>query len=239
MCLTHLGEAQQQFQSRKADLESVGKNKLFVFNSPSYQNPLYCCLITLEIEIKPWVFVITLGRKCFFFSRTFRKISKISKKKNHLKWTKRSKTFIWLWIALTCIHNANPLFLVSLFGVRKRPVGAPRWLIGIQNSPMKLVTRVQSLGWKDPMKKEMVTHSSVISWENPWTEGPGGLQSMGSKELTTTQWLNCQHLETYSHPHTPTHTQTRPFLGDWSKYHVKVFCTLDLEKNPLNVFTYS
>ena len=41
-------------------------------------------------------------------------------------------------------------------------------------------TWVQSLGWEDPLEKEMATHSSILAWETPWTEGPGGLQSMGS-----------------------------------------------------------
>ena len=40
-------------------------------------------------------------------------------------------------------------------------------------------TWVQSLGWKDPLEREMTTHSSIIPWEIPWTEEPSGLQSMG------------------------------------------------------------
>ena len=39
-------------------------------------------------------------------------------------------------------------------------------------------TWVQSLGWEDPLEKEMATHSSILAWEIPWTEEPGGLQSM-------------------------------------------------------------
>jgi len=35
------------------------------------------------------------------------------------------------------------------------------------------------LGWEDPLKKEMATHSSILVWEIPWTEEPGGLQSVG------------------------------------------------------------
>ena len=41
-------------------------------------------------------------------------------------------------------------------------------------------TRVQSLGWEDPLEKEMATHSSILAWRIPWTEEPGGLQSTGS-----------------------------------------------------------
>ena len=42
--------------------------------------------------------------------------------------------------------------------------------------------QVQSLGWEDPLKKEMVTHSSILAWTIPWTEEPGGL-SMGSQRI--------------------------------------------------------
>ena len=39
-------------------------------------------------------------------------------------------------------------------------------------------TRVLSLGWEDPLEKEMATGSSILLWEIPWTEEPGGLQSI-------------------------------------------------------------
>ena len=42
---------------------------------------------------------------------------------------------------------------------------------------------VRSLGWEDPMQKEMVTHSSILAWRIPWTEKPGGLQSTGSQSV--------------------------------------------------------
>ena len=44
-------------------------------------------------------------------------------------------------------------------------------------------TRVQSLGWEDPLEKEMAIHSSTIAWKIPWTEEPGRLQSMGSPRV--------------------------------------------------------
>ena len=46
-------------------------------------------------------------------------------------------------------------------------------------------TRVQSLGMEDPLEKEMATHSSILAWEIPWTEEPGGLQFMGSQKSWT------------------------------------------------------
>ena len=41
--------------------------------------------------------------------------------------------------------------------------------------------QVQSLGGEDPLEKEMATHSNVLAWKIPWTEEPGGLQSMGCR----------------------------------------------------------
>ena len=46
--------------------------------------------------------------------------------------------------------------------------------------------QVRSLGGEDPLEKEMATHSSILAWEVPWTEEPGGLQSMGSQESDMT-----------------------------------------------------
>ena len=42
---------------------------------------------------------------------------------------------------------------------------------------------VRSLGWEDPLKEEMATHSSILAWETPWTEEPGQLQSMGLQRI--------------------------------------------------------
>ena len=44
-------------------------------------------------------------------------------------------------------------------------------------------TGVQSLGWEDPLEKEMATHSSILAWRIPWTEEPGGLQSTGLQRV--------------------------------------------------------
>ena len=44
-------------------------------------------------------------------------------------------------------------------------------------------TQVRSLGWEDLLTNEMATHSSILAWEIPWTEEPGGLQSMGSERV--------------------------------------------------------
>ena len=48
-------------------------------------------------------------------------------------------------------------------------------------------TGVQSLVWEDPLEKGMATHSSILTWENPWTEEPGRLQVVRSQESGTTK----------------------------------------------------
>ena len=52
----------------------------------------------------------------------------------------------------------------------------------VKNLPAVQETQVQSLGWEDLLEKEMATHSSILAWEIPQTEEPGGLQSMGLKQ---------------------------------------------------------
>ena len=54
----------------------------------------------------------------------------------------------------------------------------------VKNPPAKQEIWVRSLGWEDPLKKEIATHSSILAWEIPLTEEPVGLQSMGvTKEV--------------------------------------------------------
>ena len=48
---------------------------------------------------------------------------------------------------------------------------------------------VRSLGWEDPLEEEIVTHSNILAWKTPWTEEPGGLQSMSHKVSDTTERL--------------------------------------------------
>ena len=53
----------------------------------------------------------------------------------------------------------------------------------VRNLPVIQESRVQSLGGEDPLEKEMATHSSILAWRIPWTQKPGGLQSMGSQRV--------------------------------------------------------
>ena len=65
-------------------------------------------------------------------------------------------------------------------------------------------TQAQSLGPEDPLEKGMATHSSIFAWKIPWTEEPGGLQSLGS-----------QRVKHNTHTHTHTHTHTQHFESCW------------------------
>ena len=53
----------------------------------------------------------------------------------------------------------------------------------VKNLPAMQETQVQILGQEDPLEKGMVTHSSILAWRIPWTEEPGGLQSMGLQRV--------------------------------------------------------
>ena len=54
----------------------------------------------------------------------------------------------------------------------------------VKNLPVMQETRVQSLGWEDPLEKAMAIHSSVLAWRIPWTEKPGGLVCRVAKSRT-------------------------------------------------------
>ena len=53
----------------------------------------------------------------------------------------------------------------------------------LKHLPTMRETWVRFLGWEDPLEKEMATHASILAWRIPWTEEPGGLQSMGLQRV--------------------------------------------------------
>ena len=57
----------------------------------------------------------------------------------------------------------------------------------VKNPPANAEMLVLSLGREDPLEEEMATHSSILAWRIPWTEEPGGLQSMGSQRTRLKQ----------------------------------------------------
>ena len=71
------------------------------------------------------------------------------------------------------------IHFLPILGVKMKSLVAQ----SVKNLPAVQETRVPSLGWEDPLEKEMATHSSILAWKISWTEEPGGLQSMGSQRV--------------------------------------------------------
>ena len=74
---------------------------------------------------------------------------------------------------------------------------------------------VQPLHWEDPLEEETATHSSILIWEIPWTEEPGGLQSTG---VAKSQRRLNERARACTHTHTHTHT---PYYGWASRRQLK------------------
>ena len=60
----------------------------------------------------------------------------------------------------------------------------------VKNLPATQEMQVWSLGWEDPLEKEMATHSSIFAWEIPWTEEPGGATVNGVSKESSTESVN-------------------------------------------------
>ena len=67
----------------------------------------------------------------------------------------------------------------------------------VKNLPAMQEIQVRSLGWDDPLEKGMAAHSSILAWRIPWTEEPGGLQSMALRRVGHNQASNT-HAYTHS-----------------------------------------
>ena len=104
---------------------------------------------------------------------------------------------VWLriWVHSFCFTE---VFYRSSLSVRSSLGGS-----AVKNLPAMQETRVQSLGWEGPLGKEMPTHSSILAWEIPWTDEPGGLQSLGlqrirhdlaTKQQIAIDWPKCTEI---------------------------------------------
>ena len=71
----------------------------------------------------------------------------------------------------------------TLKGLLQHHYVLPKVAQTVKRLPAMQKTRVQSLGWEEPLEKEMAAHSSTLAWKIPWTEEPGRLQSMGSQRV--------------------------------------------------------
>ena len=79
----------------------------------------------------------------------------------------------------------------------------------VKNLPAMWETQVWSLGREDPLEKGMATHSSILAWRIPWTEEPGGLQSMGSQRVGHDWATNTRGF--------PGDTSGKEFLWQWRR----------------------
>ena len=86
------------------------------------------------------------------------------------------------WITPCMPKSFQDQELVLLTWFKGMQVLAYLWLSGKDCLPRQEMW-VQSLGWEDPLEMEMVTHSSILSWEIPGTDEPGGLQSTKSERV--------------------------------------------------------
>ena len=88
-------------------------------------------------------------------------------------------------ITLECRHHYYLFFFL-----RDKDTVFPGGSYGKASMPIMRETQVRSLGWKDPLEKEMTTHSSTLAWKIPWTEEHGRCSPWSRKESDTTERLH-------------------------------------------------
>ena len=83
---------------------------------------------------------------------------------------------------IKCSYRVSPFHLLAKINF---PLFQPTSLVAqmVKHLSTMQETQVRSLGWEDPLEKEMAIHSSTIAWKIPWTEEPGRLQSKGSQRV--------------------------------------------------------
>ena len=88
-----------------------------------------------------------------------------------------------------CLHLLVPVSFIDAVSntnmIKQYSIGILASLVAqiVKKPPAMQETWVRSLGWEDPLEEGMATHSSILAWRIPWTEEPGGLQSMGSQRV--------------------------------------------------------
>ena len=175
------------------------------FNIKKKRNPLVTNIKVSRMKVKRWsIFHVNQGdyQGCLSDSIT----------SFHLG------SFIWwqLYPVLSCLHPQRTVTLKTDFSGdletwKKRGVSSEfpdlhmslaSEYLGLpcsSNGSSMQETRVQSLGQEDPLEKGMAIHSSILAWRIPWTEMPGGLQSVGSQRVGhnwvtnthTCMWISC------------------------------------------------
>ena len=87
------------------------------------------------------------------------------------------------FILYSIAHVSVGLLLLLYFVLACRDLRASQMVLVVKNLPTNEETWVQSLGRKDLLEKGMTTHPSILAWRIPWTEEPGGLESIGLKRV--------------------------------------------------------
>ena len=101
------------------------------------------------------------------------------------QWVKKINFYFISYIKSFKTIHSHPIVIVLLFYYKPEALWVS--LVAQQQRIHLLMqeTWVQSLSWEDPLEKEMATHSSILAWEIPCTEEPGGLQFMGPQKSQT------------------------------------------------------
>ena len=84
-----------------------------------------------------------------------------------------------IYILLPCSGHIRMSFISTEYTIFRASLVAQT----VKRLPAMQETWVRSLGWEDPLEKEMAPHSSTLAWKIPWTEEPGRLQSMGLQRV--------------------------------------------------------
>ena len=113
--------------------------------------------------------------------------------KQYIRQPGSGRTGSWnsaLWLQSVCAHDCNIKQINTIHNLSHLLLAQM-----VNNLPAMQETWVRSLGLKDPLEKEMATHSTILAWRIPWTEEPGDYSPWSCKQLDTTEWLT--HTGTY------------------------------------------
>ena len=107
--------------------------------------------------------------------------------RDHERWTLKENYQVKKRTELTSTYTQRCIISCENFFQSNR-VCFHSWRVPLvaqmaKNMPAMQEAQVQSLGQEDPLEKEVATHSIILAWRIPWTEEPGGLQSMGSQKV--------------------------------------------------------
>ena len=96
----------------------------------------------------------------------------------------RHRRLTWAHLPFSRVLGRGPGFSVTALQISFSFTNAASLVAQmVMNPPARQETWVRPLGWEDPLEEGMAAHSCILAWEIPWTEGTGGLQSMGSQRL--------------------------------------------------------